>query len=147
MAILTPGSSHRAPTDVDDHARSPAAVFRTATIESLREQLGASGPGLLQELIGLYLVQARDLVGRIEDAVVDRDAPGRRSLAHKLRGSTATLGGDRLAAVCLRLETPEDRDDDLTSATVALRREFEALAVVLDDHRRALRSGGVTGTG
>jgi HPt (histidine-containing phosphotransfer) domain-containing protein len=83
---------------------SPAAVFQAATVESLCHQLGDSGPGLLGELIGLYLVQAHDLVGQIETAIADDDPPRRRAAAHKLRGSTATLGGDRLADVCLRLE-------------------------------------------
>ena len=124
---------------------SPTAVFQAATVESLREQLGDSGPGLLAELIGLFLIQARDLVNRIEHAIAD-DAPSRRSLAHQLRGSTATLGGDRLAAVCLRLETAPDGDEQ--AVTMAeLRGEFEALAVVLNDYRQALRTGGVVGTG
>lgn len=134
---------------------SPTAVFQAATVESLRQQLGDSGPGLLSELIGLYLVQARDLVGRIEDAVADDDNQSRRSLSHKLRGSTTTLGGDRLAAVCLRLETADHgsghpggaaAEDDLAVTTAELREEFEALAVVLDDYRQSLRSSGV-GTG
>lgn len=133
---------------------SSTAVFQTATIESLRQQLGDSGPGLLQELIGLYLLQARDLVGQIEDAVAAGDVQGRRSLSHKLRGSTTTLGGDRLAAVCLRLETvhhdhdhdhdlgrpdPAAPDNELAATTAELRGEFQVLAVVLNDYRQSLR--------
>lgn len=125
---------------------TPTAVFQAATIESLRDQLGDSGPGLLSELIGLYLIQARDLVGQIEHTITDHDAPSRRSLAHKLRGSTATLGGDRLAAVCLRLETVPHHDE-VVATTVELRGEFETLAVVLNDYRQALRTGGVLETG
>lgn len=137
-------------------------MFQTATIESLCRQLGDSGPGLLGELIGLYLVQARDLVGQIDTAIADGDPPRRRAAAHKLRGSTATLGGDRLADVCLRLEAapPAGPVDDvsgafahrteqsagetatLAAATVELRGEFEALAVVLSDYRRSLRTDG-----
>lgn len=125
---------------------NPTAVFQAATVESLREQLGDSGPGLLAELIGLYLIQARDLVDQIEHAVAADDAVSRRSLAHQLRGSTATLGGDRLAAVCLRLETAPHGDEQAVT-TAELRGEFEALAVVLNDYRQALRTGGVVGTG
>ncbi len=130
------------------------AVFQTATIDSLRHQLGDSGPGLLGELIGLYLLQAQDLVGQIEDAVTSDDPPRRRSLAHKLRGSTATLGGVRLAAACLRLETVPDvvRADpdgsaELTAAATELREEFAALAVELGDYRRSLRAAPVGETG
>ncbi|GAA3697424.1 hypothetical protein GCM10022204_11810 [Microlunatus aurantiacus] len=147
---------------------SPTAVFQAATVESLRRQLGDSGPGLLGELIGLYLVQAAELVGQIETAVAYDDPPRRRALAHKLRGSTATLGGDRLADVCLRLETAPDhpdrpdhpgrpdhaeaparldRDDRLTTATTDLRHEYDRLAAVLSDYRRSLGAGPDGGTG
>lgn len=131
---------------------SPTAVFQAATVESLCQQLGDSGPGLLSELIGLYLVQARELVGQIENAVADGDVQSRRSLSHKLRGSTTTLGGDRLGAVCLRLETMGDEpehpggaapENDPAATAAELRGEFEALAVVLDDYRQSLRSGVV----
>lgn len=141
-------------------------MFQTATIESLCRQLGDSGPGLLDELIGLYLVQAQDLVGRIETAIADGDPPRRRAAAHKLRGSTATLGGDRLADVCLRLEASPPGDPlDVTDQTahptepsagettmlragaVELRGELEALALVLSDYRRSLRTDGRGGTG
>ena len=136
---------------------SPTAVFQAATVESLRRQLGDSGPGLLGELIG-----------QIETAVAYDDPPRRRALAHKLRGSTATLGGDRLADVCLRLETAPDhpdrpdhpgrpdhaeaparldRDDRLTTATTDLRHEYDRLAAVLSDYRRSLGAGPDGGTG
>ncbi len=140
-------------------------MFQTATIESLCRQLGDSGPGLLDELIGLYLVQAQDLVRQIETAIADGDPPRRRAAAHKLRGSTATLGGDRLADVCLRLEAsppadhldatdqsapatePSAGETTLPAAAVELRGELEALALVLTDYRRSLRTDGRGETG
>ena len=153
-----PGQTH---ADLDGSSAGGRAVFQTATFESLCRQLGDSGPGLLDELIGLYLVQAQGLVGQIETAIADGDPSRRRAAAHKLRGSTATLGGDRLADVCLRLEVspaadPLDVTDQsahpteqsagetttLTATAVELRGELEALALVLTDYRRSLRTDG-----
>ena len=75
-------------------------MFQAATMDRLRRQLGDRGDDLVNELIALYLVQGRDLVGQIEAAGEALDVVRLKAAAHKLKGSTATLGGDRLAAFC-----------------------------------------------
>ncbi|MET1007883.1 MAG: Hpt domain-containing protein [Propionibacteriaceae bacterium] len=115
-------------------------VFRTETLDSLRRQLGDAGGDLVAELIALFLVQGRELVGQIETAGAAPDLIRLRAAAHKLKGSTATLGGDRLAAVCQRIETPPPAELDLDVDGVAheVRREFEQLAAELTHYRSSL---------
>ena len=113
-------------------------VFRTETLDSLRRQLGDAGDDLVVGLIALFLVQGRELVDQIETAGAAPDLIRLRAVAHKLKGSTATLGGDRLAAVCQRVEVAPPAELDLVGVTHEVRREFEQLAAELSHYRSSL---------
>ena len=117
---------------------STTSVFRADTIDALRRQLGDAGGDVVAELIGLYLVQGRELVGEIEAAGAAPDPIQLRAVAHKLKGSTATLGGDRLAAVCQRIEVAPPAELDVGGATGEVRREFELLAGELSRYRSSI---------
>ena len=117
---------------------SSTTVFRAETLDSLRRQLGDAGGDLVAELIALYLVQGRELVGQIETAGEAPDLIRLRAAAHKLKGSTATLGGDRLAAVCQRIEVAPPAELDLDGVTQEVRRQFEQLATELAHYRSSL---------
>jgi len=78
---------------------NPAALAR------LRE-LGRPGePDLLGELIDLYLADAPKLMNDLRQAVWREDAAAARKIAHTLKGSCGNLGTERLARLCLSLET------------------------------------------
>ena len=113
-------------------------VFRTETLDSLRRQLGDAGGDLVAELIALFLVQGRELVGQIDTAGAAPDLLRLRAAAHKLKGSTATLGGDRLAAVCQRIEAAPPGELDLVGVAHEARHEFEQLAAELARYRSSL---------
>ena len=117
---------------------SATTVFRAEMLDSLRRQLRDAGDDLVAELIALYLVQGLDLVGQIETAGTAPDPIHLRAAAHKLKGSTATLGGDRLAAVCQRIEVVPPAELDLDGVTQEVRREFEQLATELARYRSTL---------
>ena len=117
---------------------SPLPVFQAATMESLRRQLGDRGDELVDELIALYLVQGRDLVGHIEAAGAAPDPVQLGAATHKLKGSTAQLGGDRLGAVCQRILSTPPAELDVDSSMEEVRREFEQLAAELADYRSSL---------
>jgi HPt (histidine-containing phosphotransfer) domain-containing protein len=113
-------------------------VFQAATMESLRRQLGDRGDELANELIGLYLMQGRDLLDQIEAAGAAPDPVRLGAATHKLKGSTAQLGGERLGAVCQRILSTPPAELDVDSATQEVRREFEQLAAELADYRSSL---------
>jgi HPt (histidine-containing phosphotransfer) domain-containing protein len=117
---------------------SATAVLQIATIESLRHQLGDQGGDIVRGLIDLYLVQAAGLVDQISAAGVAADLEQLRASAHKLRGSTATLGGDRLAGVCRQLEDTSPTELDVGRVTEELRRELAQLAAELAGYRSTL---------
>ena len=117
---------------------SSTTVFRAETLDSLRRQLGDAGGDLVAELIALYLVQGRELVGQIETAGEAPDLIRLKAAAHKLKGSTATLGGDRLAAACRRIEVAPPAELDVASVTQEVRRQFEQLATELANYRSSL---------
>jgi HPt (histidine-containing phosphotransfer) domain-containing protein len=130
------------PADVTSAARrmtmSTTTVFRADTIDVLRRQLGDAGGVVVAELIGLYLVQGHELVAEIEAAGATPDPVMLRAAAHKLKGSTATLGGDRLAAVCQRIEAAPPTELDVDGASREARREFELLSAELTHYRASL---------
>ncbi|HEY5979586.1 MAG TPA: Hpt domain-containing protein [Microlunatus sp.] len=113
-------------------------VFQTTTIDSLRSQLGDRGSEFVTGLIDLYLVQARDLVAQMESAGAASDLISLQAVAHKLKGSTATLGGERLAAACQRIETVPFVTLDVDDALREVRGEFEQLAAELVAYRSTL---------
>ncbi|HEY5784117.1 MAG TPA: Hpt domain-containing protein [Microlunatus sp.] len=113
-------------------------VFRAETMDCLLGQLGDHGGDLVGELIALYLIQGRDLVGEIEAADAARDPVRLQAAAHKLKGSTATLGGDRLAAVCQLIEALPPAELDVDGAPQQVRGEFEQLAAELTRYRSSL---------
>ncbi|MDN5762719.1 MAG: Hpt domain-containing protein [Microlunatus sp.] len=114
------------------------AVFQTETIESLRHQLGDAGGNLLDELIELYIEQAGDLVGQIEAAAAALDLSHLRALAHKLKGSTATMGGGRLASACERIGVDQPGASVARGAAQEVRAEYESLVQELGKYRLSL---------
>jgi PAS domain S-box-containing protein len=117
---------------------SALTVFRTGTIDSLRRQLSERGGEVLGGLIERYLAQADDLVGQIVAAGAAPDLVLLKAAAHKLKGSTATMGGERLAAVCQRIEEAPPAELDVENATQEVRLEFELLAQELTRYRSTL---------
>ncbi len=113
-------------------------MFQVATMHRLRRQLGDRGDDLVNELIALYLVQGRDLVGQIEAAGEALDVVALKAAAHKLKGSSATLGGDRLAAFCQEILGASPVELDVDRATQDVRREFDQLAAELVRYRSSL---------
>lgn len=112
--------------------------FRAETLETLRCQLGTDGSELVGRIIRLYLEQSRGLLAQIEELDATVDADRLRALAHKLKGGTATVGGDRLAAACQRIEDPRSSDREVAGATREVRGAFDALAQELAGYLRSI---------
>ena len=111
---------------------SEMTVFRPEVIEKLRNQLGDKDGVLIHEIIQLYLVQAWDLLAQMEVAARHSDEYQLRGLAHSLKGSTATVGGGRLAAVCDHIEHASSAELASPEVWLDVQREFELLAAELE---------------
>jgi len=114
---------------------SDEPVWQPQAIEKLQVQLGDEAGVLVREIISLYLVQARHLLAQMEVAAHQSDEYPLRGLAHSLKGSTATVGGGRLAAVCDRIEHASSAELACPQLVENARREFERLAVELERYR------------
>jgi HPt (histidine-containing phosphotransfer) domain-containing protein len=102
------------------------AVWEPEALARLGYELGDSDGSVLDAIVSLYLTQGRELVDRLVAAAEASDAVTLRDVAHSLRGSTLTVGGARLAAICKRVELA----GSLVEAQDAARsvpEEFEAL--------------------
>lgn len=71
------------------------------TIANLREL----GEDVLKELVDLYLEDAPKQISSIELSLKQMDSEGLRRSAHSLKGASANLGANDLAALCLKMET------------------------------------------
>lgn len=73
-------------------------------LESLRQSLDDPSGDFIRTLAQVYEGQSATLMAEIVAAADQGDLPRLGEAAHSLKGSSATLGGARLAAMCELLE-------------------------------------------
>ena len=102
-------------------ARSPrvwgrrrGAVVNAETLAHL-EELGSS-PGFIEKLVGVFLADNATLVAKMETAVSAQAFKEFRSLLHALKGSSASMGTDRLTRLCTSLGALNDGEMRLQAA-------------------------------
>ena len=90
-------------------AANASAVINEETLGHL-EDLGSS-PGFVEKLIGVFLADNASMLPRIEQALLGgRNYHELRSLLHALKGSSASIGTDRLTRVCANLGNLSDSE-------------------------------------
>ena len=112
-------------------------VWDSRPLESLARQIDDGGGVVIAHIVRVYLDQSRRLIDQLELAAERRDHDELREIAHSLKGSTATVGGGRLAALCERVEHSERPESPLWENVAAVRPEFDDLAVQLADYLSA----------
>ncbi len=93
-----------------------AAVVNLDTLAQL-EELGSS-PGFIEKLVSVFLSDNAALVTKMEAAVSGHAFKEFRSLLHALKGSSASMGADRLTRVCASLGALNDGEMRLQAATL-----------------------------
>ena len=88
-------------------AVEPPAI-NTETLGHL-EELGSSA-AFIEKLIGVFLNDSSALLGRMEQALAGRNYGEFRSLLHAVKGSSASMGTDRLTHICRRLGKLSDAE-------------------------------------
>jgi two-component system sensor histidine kinase RpfC len=84
------------------------AVVNAETLSHL-EELGSS-PGFIEKLVGVYLADNATLVAKMETAVSAQAFQDFRGFLHALKGSSASMGTDRLTRLCTNLGAMSDGD-------------------------------------
>lgn len=73
-------------------------------IGELRELQDGGSPGLLAELIDLFLKQGEEKLVELRQALESRNDAVLGRIAHTLKGSAGSLGALRLSGICRELE-------------------------------------------
>jgi len=106
-------------------------------LAGLRKMQRPGQPDVVQRIVDLYLKNLPLGVAAVREACEAGDAHALEAAAHKLKGSSGTLGAKRIAELCERLEeigragTVDGAAvlvDELESAKETLRREEKATA-------------------
>jgi two-component system sensor histidine kinase RpfC len=115
---------------------SPAEVVNAETLAHL-EELGSSVT-FIEKLIGVYLADNTALLSRMEGALAARNTQEFRSLLHSMKGSSASMGTDRLTRLCSDLGRLSDAEFRLQAAGLfdALSGELAAARGALESHLR-----------
>jgi CheY-like chemotaxis protein/HPt (histidine-containing phosphotransfer) domain-containing protein len=127
----------------DDHRGQ--AVLALATLERFRADMGTTSDEL-DELTTLFLNDAGKIVQDMPGAVEAENLPLLMHLAHTLKSPSATIGAERLAACCAKLEhiIRYGSGGDISEQVACIEMEYEqvrqALGCVPDisevgDHR------------
>ena len=118
-------------------AAGEAAVVNSETLGHL-EELGSSA-AFIEKLVAVFISDSNALLERIEQSLGGRDYGQLRSLLHAMKGSSASIGTDRLTALCGRVGKLSDAQLRLQS-TAVLRSLSDELAAARGELERHLQS-------
>jgi two-component system sensor histidine kinase RpfC len=141
---LAPGKADAARRAEPAASPAPAAPAALAVInaDTLRhlEELGSS-VAFIEKLVNVFVTDSVGILARMEQALAARDYHEFRSLLHALKGSSASIGTDRLTRLCGSLGGLTDADVRIQAPSVH-RRLVEELAAArsqLEQHLQERR--------
>jgi len=117
-------------------AQGAAAVINVQTLSHLEEL--SSSKAFVEKLVAVFLTDSTALLGRIEQTLAGRNYAEFRSLLHAMKGSSASMGTDRLTMVCGSLGGLSDAELKLQGPAL-LRSLSEELAAVRGELERYLQ--------
>ncbi|HET9649063.1 MAG TPA: response regulator [Microlunatus sp.] len=88
---------------VDDHDTAGSVIDHSRLMD-LAELPAADGSSLLSSMITSYVGRGRDRLRRIEDALATGDDETLASASHELKGSSGTIGANRVMTLAAELE-------------------------------------------
>ena len=104
-----------------------SSTLDRTVLDHLRTALGDETGEFSGQLITTYLSQAAVLVDNLESANEQEDLPSLMFTAHTLKGSSATMGGRRLAELCNELEHWMGSPLEARPLVIAVQQEAAAL--------------------
>lgn len=120
-----------------DHTPDSSPVLDLAIIDELRELAGDDEPGLVEELIDIFLDDAPKHLATMARALLLRDLESMHRAAHTLKSASAHMGGLTLYRECVELEGAVRADDyeECRRITEICRTSYEELEKALIDIR------------
>jgi HPt (histidine-containing phosphotransfer) domain-containing protein len=95
--------------------------------------MGDSSAETLNEMSSIFLEDAVPLINQMKDGFSNRNYYAISMAAHALKGSSATIGLEKFADVCLALETSSKQEEDnlLTNNLTLLEAEYTQIRQAL----------------
>lgn len=98
----------------------PIQEIRMQVQTALELVMGDSSPEMLNEMASIFLEDAIPLIDQMKTGYANCDLTAVRHAAHALKGSSATIGLDQFANICLAVETSSRQSEtDLISNQLA----------------------------
>jgi CheY-like chemotaxis protein len=91
------GGKRSAPT-------ADATILDQSSLTAIRVLQRPGHPDIFTRIVSQYVETSREMVARVRQAVLSKDAAELRAAAHRLKSSSAQLGAVALAADCRELE-------------------------------------------
>ena len=109
-------------------------ALNPAVLDSLRQLGRDAEPDVLQEVLGIFLLDAPTRLEAIRRALRDRDGDALRRAAHALKGASAVIGATALAAACLALENmgKQNAFDAAAEGLDVTEREYQRVKAEID---------------
>lgn len=111
---------------------SPPALDRRV-LADLRTAVGDETGEFIASIVAVYAAQAVELVAEMTVAAKDGDARRLGFLAHSLKGSSANVGGNRLADLCGDLEHWRGAPEALPARVASVETELTGLLIELNE--------------
>jgi len=104
------------------------------------EELGSS-PAFIEKLISVYLADSAALLDKVEGALASRNIQEFRAHLHAMKGSSASMGTDRLTRLCTQLGKLSDAELRLqaTGLFKSVSGELAAARAELEGYLRSRR--------
>ena len=89
---------------VQEEAELTVQPVNLSIIDGIRNMPGGGGEDLLCEIVSLYLEESLQLLDRMRQSMGEQDLVRLKRTAHNLKGSSANLGAEKLANLCIEME-------------------------------------------
>ncbi|MCU0646421.1 MAG: response regulator [Gemmatimonadaceae bacterium] len=133
-AICTRWLDRRTPPRIAAVPTEPTASPLDVIVQRLQEQIGEDDAQFARELLGRFVAVTDEIVTDLRRAAAADDHRSIRQLAHRLKGSSATVCANEIADAAARLEhVPSSTDASaLTSLVDDVARHVDALRELVD---------------
>ena len=120
------------PEPLHGRAGAQVAALDHQVLEGLRDAMGDVHGEFITSLVAVYESQAVELISAMSNAAQQADTQTLGFAAHSLKGSSANVGGSRVAALCAQLEHWDGKPEELPTKVATLRSELATLLSELD---------------
>ncbi len=135
IKVWVKSSAKITPNDPEP-AKSTEPIIKEAALDTIRSLDPNCGNELLNRIIALYLSNSSTQIQSLEEAWVNGEIDGIRSVSHTLKSSSNQVGAHRLAEQCcqVEIEARNHRYDASFKALASIKQEFSNVHAALSSY-------------